>query len=156
MQAATNRQNLKREKKRNRQDRLQKVILVFLICQAVLGVIVALYKTYLQPDKIISAFVTMENIDMVLMIDTSNHMEERREQQQDVVLRFSEDMLHAMKKQRDQTLQANIERVEAMKRNQSTAFSRFLSHFIRAKEQEAGNGRDGTDLPAVTALWSDI
>ncbi|CAL1137394.1 unnamed protein product [Cladocopium goreaui] len=152
--AATNKQNLKREKKRNREDRLQKVILVFLICQAVLGVVVALYKTYLQPDKIISAFVTMENIDMVLMMDTSNHMKERRDQQQDVVLRFSEDMHHAMKQQRDQTLRENVERVEAIKRKQTTAFSRFLSHFISTKEQEDNTGLSGGRLRFATGIFN--
>eukprot|EP00913_Durusdinium_trenchii_P024417 g22920.t1 len=112
--AATNKQYQKREKKRNREDRLQKVILLFLICQAILGVAVAAYKTLLQPDKVISAFVNMENIDMVLMIDTSNHMVDRLTKQQDVVLKFSEEMLSAMKLEREQTLQKNVERVEEL------------------------------------------
>ncbi|CAK9024690.1 mRNA decay activator protein ZFP36 (G0/G1 switch regulatory protein 24) (Growth factor-inducible nuclear protein NUP475) (Tristetraprolin) (Zinc finger protein 36) (Zfp-36) [Durusdinium trenchii] len=141
--AATNKQYQKREKKRNREDRLQKVILLFLICQAILGVAVAAYKTLLQPDKVISAFVNMENIDMVLMIDTSNHMVDRLTKQQDVVLKFSEEMLSAMKLEREQTLQKNVERVEEIKRKSSTAISRFLSHFFETNAQDH-TGLSGT------------
>ncbi|CAK9007110.1 unnamed protein product [Durusdinium trenchii] len=151
--AATNKQYQKREKKRNREDRLQKVILLFLICQAILGVAVAAYKTLLQPDKVISAFVNMENIDMVLMIDTSNHMVDRLTKQQDVVLKFSEEMLSAMKLEREQTLQKNVERVEEIKRKSSTAISRFLSHFFETNAQDH-TGLSGGRLRFSTGIFN--
>ncbi|CAJ1400690.1 unnamed protein product [Effrenium voratum] len=152
--AATAKQHRKREKQRDRQARLQKVILVFLLCQAVLGVVVALYKTFLQPDKVISAFVNMENIDMVLMMDTSNHMKERREQQRNVVLHFSKDMHEAMARQRDDTLEANVQRVEELKHNQTTRFSRFLSFFFNTNKPQDHTGLSGGRLRFATGIFN--
>mmetsp|Transcript_45459 Transcript_45459/g.106229 ORF Transcript_45459/g.106229 Transcript_45459/m.106229 type:complete len:1277 (+) Transcript_45459:2-3832(+) len=151
---ATGKQHRKRQQQRDRQDRLQKVILTFLICQALIGVWVALYKTYLQPDKVISAFVSLENIDMVLMMDTSNHMKERRDQQHEVVLHFSQDMSEAMHEQRKQLKQKNIERVQAMKEKDSTAFSRFLSRILVLDKPEDRTGLSGGRLRFATGTFN--
>jgi len=151
--AATNKQNRKREKKRNRQECLQKVILIFLICQAVLGIVVALYKTYLQPDNIISAFVNMENIDMVLMMDTSNHMKAQLTKQHDVVLKFSETLSDAMELEREATLKANVERVEAMKEKQMTWFTKFLNKFVKTESKDNA-GISGGRLRFATGIFN--
>lgn len=151
---ATGKQHRKRQRQRDRQNRLQNVILTCLICQAVLGVWVALYKTFLQPDTIISAFVTMENIDMVLMMDTSNHMKERRDQQHQVVKSFSQDMHEAMQRQREGTLQQLVERVEELKLNSSTAFSRFLGHIFSTNKPQDHTGLSGGRLRFSTGIFN--
>eukprot|EP00439_Symbiodinium_sp_Y106_P039587 s287_g4.t2 len=151
---ATGKQNRKRQRQRDRQNRLQNVILTCLICQAVLGVWVALYKTFLQPDTIISAFVTMENIDMVLMMDTSNHMKERRDQQHQVVKSFSKDMHEAMQRQREGTLQQLVDRVEELKLNSSTAFSRFLGNIFSTNKPQDHTGLSGGRLRFSTGIFN--
>mmetsp|Transcript_108163 Transcript_108163/g.306736 ORF Transcript_108163/g.306736 Transcript_108163/m.306736 type:complete len:1320 (+) Transcript_108163:154-4113(+) len=93
---ATEKLNQKRDRQFLRYERLNKIILLTLIVQALLGIWIALWKTFLQPTKIFSGVGDLDDVKMVLMADASRHSGEelrgksRAVEQQNAITKLSE------------------------------------------------------------------
>eukprot|EP00930_Biecheleria_cincta_P069098 TRINITY_DN56883_c0_g1_i1.p1 TRINITY_DN56883_c0_g1~~TRINITY_DN56883_c0_g1_i1.p1 ORF type:complete len:1305 (-),score=246.48 TRINITY_DN56883_c0_g1_i1:164-4078(-) len=152
---ATAKQNNKRQKNLNRYYRLNMVIFVFLIFQAILGVWVALYKTYLQPEKIISGAVRLDNIDMVLMVDTSNHMRVQKEKQLQAVQNFSGEITKAVKHHKAKVKEQNEQRLQSLSEEGQTALGRFLGRLFATNKPKGDlSPTFGGSLRLATATFN--
>lgn len=93
---ATEALNEKRNRRLNRYLLLNKLVLGFLLAQALLGVLIAFFKL-VQPDKVYTVRPLVESVDLVLMLDASRHMRDRREDQHSAALEFSSGLQKAMR-----------------------------------------------------------
>jgi len=78
-----------------RKQRLQRylwmnnIVFYFLVGQAALGIFVAFYKTILQADFIYSGEASLQNIDLMVMVDSSGHMGVNMDLQHKAVINFT-------------------------------------------------------------------
>lgn len=104
---ATEKLNKKRDKQFERYELLNKIILFFLILQALLGIWIALWKTILQPTKIYTGVGNLDDVKMVLMADASRHSGEvvrgvsRADEQQHAITKLSQYLFKHIDDRRD-------------------------------------------------------
>lgn len=104
---ATEKLNKKRTTQFLLYERLNRIILVTLIVQALLGIWIALWKTFLQPTKIFSAAGKLDDVKMILMADASRHSGEnvsgisRASEQQLAITKLSEFLFGHIEDKRD-------------------------------------------------------
>jgi len=99
----TGKLNKKRERRMERYQRLNRVIFIFLCLQAVLGIVVALYKTVLQPAEIVMGRAYLPNVDLVMALDAAGHMKSIRNISRDLTLTFAHEVTDAMGRKRNDT-----------------------------------------------------
>mmetsp|Transcript_30850 Transcript_30850/g.71657 ORF Transcript_30850/g.71657 Transcript_30850/m.71657 type:complete len:263 (+) Transcript_30850:136-924(+) len=123
----TNRRIHKRNDKLRKYFLMQKLILGFLLVQALVGCWVALYKTVLQPDVIWGSDGTLQNVDMVLMMDASKHMDSTAEVQHSAVMRFTGTLKKDMQKYKKEKQDEQRRLVEEKQANEGKkGFSQYF------------------------------
>jgi hypothetical protein len=92
---ATDAINARRKKNFNRYLQLNKIILGVLIAQSLLGIFLALAKA-IQPDKLFNIEAVIDDVDVVLMLDASDHMTAQMSIQHKAAVNFTGELRRAM------------------------------------------------------------
>merc|ERR1712060_78124 len=91
------------------------------------GIFVALFKTVFQPDYVYKADAQLEDVDMVVMIDTSSHNGEVMTQQHQAVTQFTKQLYTAMKQHRYEKLAEVKESTRIKQEEHSGGWIEWLS-----------------------------
>jgi len=154
---ATNHINAQRGRKLRRYFRLQAIMLVALVLQALLGLFVTYYKTYGQPDYFFSGTAKLDNVDMVLMLDAAGHNIKVKKKQHDTVKNFTATLMQEMVKIRDSAKQKVVDKINAKKNKNSFRLRDYipLSQYI-APETEGNEPVSvfGGHLRIATGLFA--
>merc|ERR1712032_858985 len=86
---ATNHANAKRDRKMKRYHRLQFVIFIVLVVQAIFGVFIAVFKTVLVPEKVFVVTGELEGLDLLVMLDASAKMQKANTAQHETAINFA-------------------------------------------------------------------
>lgn len=152
---AIEKKNQKRKHSFSRYMMMNRIIVIFLVVQSVVGLLVAFYKTLLQPDKIYSASVLLENVDMVLMVDTSSHFRSDMTDQKHAVEVFSSQLITGMQEYKGNLEASTREKIEDLQRNDKSGFfSRLIGWLFPSAESENSVTVRGGKLRVATGIFN--
>lgn len=128
---ATNHLNTARRTQLKRYYQMNNIIFIFLVCQSVVGVFVALYKTVLQPDQVFSSTTEIPDVQMVLMLDTSNHMASVRSLQQQAAISLTGMLNQTMVEKRQDTQKKALAQLQKLQDEGSHGLSRLFNGMLK-------------------------
>lgn len=123
----------KRKQQMDRYVRMNQSIVVFLVAQALLGVWLALYGTVLAPRMDFSTLIELEDADLVIMLDGSNHLGETFDEQRNTVKNFTHSLYKEISDARDKEVQDAKDRLFQMKKESRNAFQKWFDG-VQGKE----------------------
>jgi len=147
--------NKMRRQRLQRYLRMNNIVFYFLVCQAVLGIWVAFYKTLLQADYVYSGEAELQNIDLMLMVDSSGHMGVNMELQHKAVTNFTANLNITMDEKRigvENTLQDTLNQ-NSVREGGFRSYFPFLKWFSSAAAQNQASVHGGW-LRIATATFN--
>lgn len=132
--------NKKRRLRLQRYLGMNKIILVFLVLQSLLGIFVALYKTVFQPDVLFSAEARLQDVDLVLMMDASKHNQRIMGVQHQSIRNFTGELNRTLKGHRvDQQvhMQQNLTEMQGKEESIFVKYLPFLKYLTSGASAEA-------------------
>lgn len=153
---ATNKQSASREKELQRYYLLNKIIFVVLVVQGVLGVWVAIYKTLFQPDFVYRSNLNLQNVDVTIMIDSSNHLQLDSRVQIDTVGNFTLAMKQAMNNNTQTLVQASKNRMAQLQEQGKSRLAKFLSFFFSTSKPPDNVNLKGAQFRVSTGFFNAV
>mmetsp|Transcript_73925 Transcript_73925/g.154065 ORF Transcript_73925/g.154065 Transcript_73925/m.154065 type:complete len:1560 (-) Transcript_73925:95-4774(-) len=148
MVVAVQKLNNKRRMAFDRFVKMNRVIFIALIIQAIFGVFLALWMTVMQPKYNFETSVDLEDADMVFMLEASEHRgsEKDRKEQANMIKQVSEALFDAMKEERKTQLDKAIEEILNLKESKAT----WLQKIWRPKANPKDEGQRKDAMKSIT------